>query len=191
MQRNKTAEMTTLIFAATERLMAQEGLNGLSMQKIAREAKISAGSIYVYFKNKEELLERLARAVFEFFETELGKNVDKTTPHFEQYRQMWWNLWHALLANPNIVLNLHQYQALPKFYALVQECKTSPTNPWFAFCEHAKKNHELCDLPTDVLFKLSLESAKNLAFDAVHQKIEFPTALLENVIERTWRAIQK
>ena len=43
------------ILSATEKLMAEQGLHTLSMQKIAQAAGISVGTIYIYFKNKEYL----------------------------------------------------------------------------------------------------------------------------------------
>lgn len=46
--------------------MARDGLNNLSMHKIAKEAKISAGTIYLYFKNKDELLEQFAGEFYYF-----------------------------------------------------------------------------------------------------------------------------
>lgn len=55
--RQAKADLTEQIFLATDRLMAKEGLNQLSMHKLAKEANIAAGTIYLYFKNKDELLE--------------------------------------------------------------------------------------------------------------------------------------
>lgn len=111
--RQSENEMTEQIFLATERLMAKEGLHHLSMHKIAKEASISAGTIYIYFKSKEELLKEFAHRVFTLFSKELEKNYDENRPHFEQYRQMWWNIWHHLQNNPMIVVNMSQYQSLP------------------------------------------------------------------------------
>ena len=65
--RQSETDMTELIFAATERLMARDGLDNLSMHKIAKEAKISPGTIYLYFKNKDELFEQFARRIFTMF----------------------------------------------------------------------------------------------------------------------------
>ncbi|RRD41674.1 helix-turn-helix domain-containing protein, partial [Tessaracoccus sp. OH4464_COT-324] len=65
--RQSELDMTEQVFIATERLMAEGGLHSLSMHKIAKEAKISPGTIYLYFKNKDELLEQLARRVFNLF----------------------------------------------------------------------------------------------------------------------------
>ncbi|MFZ7239633.1 TetR/AcrR family transcriptional regulator [Avibacterium avium] len=187
--RQSENEMTEQIFLATERLMAAGGLHNLSMHKIAKEANISAGTIYIYFKSKEELLKEFARRVFTCFSKELEKNYDKNQPHFEQYRQMWWNIWHHLQNNPMIVVNMSQYQSLPDFYEVCTELETESL--WYAFCEKAKKAGVLCDLPHKILFSLGLESAINLALDQAFFKTEMKDDMLEEVIARTWRSIQK
>lgn len=85
-------EMLQQIFRATEKLIAQYGVHQLSMQKIAKEAGIAAGTIYIYFKSKEELLQRLAFDLFQRFQTCVNKGINPDLPLFQQYRQMWWNL---------------------------------------------------------------------------------------------------
>ncbi len=102
--RQSDIDMTEHIFIAIDHLMAKEGLHNLSMHKIAKAAKISPGTIYIYFKCKEELLEQFSQQVFARFQRALEKNHDDRQPFFEQYRQMWWNIWHFLLENPNILL---------------------------------------------------------------------------------------
>ena len=49
MQHTKT-DLAEQIFMATDRLMAKEGLTQLSMHKLAKEANVAAGTIYLYFK---------------------------------------------------------------------------------------------------------------------------------------------
>lgn len=50
--RHAKTDLAEQIFLATDRLMAKEGLNQLSMHKLAKEANVAAGTIYLYFKNK-------------------------------------------------------------------------------------------------------------------------------------------
>lgn len=71
-------DMAEQILVATEQLIADRGLQNLSMQKIAKQAKISAGTIYLYFESKDKLLEQLARRVFTLFNQELEKIMMKT-----------------------------------------------------------------------------------------------------------------
>lgn len=81
--RQSDIDMTEHIFIAIDHLMAKEGLHNLSMHKIAKAAKISPGTIYIYFKCKEELLEQFAQQVFARFQRALEKNHDDRQPFFE------------------------------------------------------------------------------------------------------------
>ena len=173
---------------ATDRLMAKEGLNQLSMHKLAKEANVAAGTIYLYFKNKDELLAQFARRVFAMFMATLEKDFDESESFFEQFRRMWWNIWQFLQDNPTILSNLNQYQSLPNFPEI---CKSVESSQWDRFCLEAKKANEIADLPNDILFLLSLKTAIVIATDSHFIDVELNDGLLESVIERAWRAIQK
>lgn len=186
--RHPETDMAEQIFAATERLMAENGLHNLSMHKIAKEAGISAGTIYIYFKSKEELLAQLAVRVFSLFQQALVNAYDESLSFFQQYRQMWWNIWHFLHSNPMIISNMHQYQHLPGF---VEVCRDWVQSHWAQFCKKARQAGELCDLPHNILFALGLESAIKLTSKAAQFEESYSDDILEAVITRTWQAIQK
>ena len=57
-EREKQQRRQTIMNAAIE-LIKAEGLAGLSMDKIAEKAELSKGTLYLYFKNKEQLLGEL------------------------------------------------------------------------------------------------------------------------------------
>ena len=113
-------DVSEQIFDATDRLMAKEGLHYLSMHKLAKEAGIAAGTIYLYFKSKDELLAQFARRVFNKFAVAIEEGFDESQSFFEQYRKMWWNIWHFLQENPTILSNMNQYRSLPGF---LETCK--------------------------------------------------------------------
>jgi AcrR family transcriptional regulator len=48
------------IVRAARRVIAESGFDDASMERIAQEAQISKGTIYLYFRNKEELLAHVA-----------------------------------------------------------------------------------------------------------------------------------
>ncbi|WP_245822098.1 TetR/AcrR family transcriptional regulator [Actinobacillus succinogenes] len=169
--------------------MADRGLQNLSMQKIAKQAKISAGTIYLYFESKDKLLEQLARRVFTLFNQELEKNYDEDVSYFEQYRTMWWNVWHYLLNNPIQLKNMSQYWSLPTFIDICAELDQE--SHWAIFCQKAIAANEMCDLPIKVLFSLGLEHLVNLAKDKIYFKLELADDVLENIIERSWRSLKK
>lgn len=102
---------------------------------------------------------------------------------------MWWNIWHSLEQDPTIVANMGQYEFLPGFYTICKEWETRGI--WHRFCKKAVEAGEVCDLPPHLLFALFLQSALNIAFKCKHFVHKSSMAMLESVIDRTWRAIQK
>lgn len=168
--------------------MAKEGLHHLSMHKLAKEAGIAAGTIYLYFKSKDELLAQFARRVFNKFVVAIEEDFDESQSFFEQYRKMWWNIWHFLQENPTILLNMNQYRSLPEF---IETCKETEHSCWEQFCLKGQAANVLADLDPHMLFLLSLKTAIVLALDIKFLGTAVTDAMLESVIERSWRAIQK
>ena len=181
-------DISEQIFDATDRLMAKEGLHHLSMHKLAKEAGIAAGTIYLYFKSKDELLVQFARRVFNKFVTAIEEGFDESQSFFEQYRRMWWNIWHFLQENPTILSNMNQYRSLPGF---LETCKEMEHSCWEQFCLKGQAANELFDLDPHLLFLLSLKTSMVLASDIKYLGTVVTDAMLESVIERSWRAIQK
>ena len=181
-------DVSEQIFDASDRLMAKEGLHHLSMHKLAKEAGIAAGTIYLYFKSKDELLVQFARRVFNKFVTAIEEGFDESQSFFEQYRRMWWNIWHFLQENPTILSNMNQYRSLPGF---LETCKEMEHSCWDQFCLKGQAANELADLDHHMLFLLSLKTAMVLASDIKYLGTVVTDAMLESVIERSWRTIQK
>lgn len=98
------------------------------------------------------------------------------------------NIWYFLQENPTILSNLKQYESLPNFKDI---CKNVKNCRWDLFCDQAKKAGLLAELSEDILFLLSLKTAINLASDAKFIDFDLKPEILESVIERSWRAIQK
>jgi len=98
-EREFLARRQEILDAAT-RLFAAKGYHGTAMSEIAKEAEFSTGSLYNFFKNKEELYFTLLREKIEALQEELvavygieGKVEDKlrrfveiTLSYFERER---------------------------------------------------------------------------------------------------------
>ena len=180
-------DVSEQIFDATDRLMAKEGLHRLSMHKLAKEAGIAAGTIYLYFKSKEELLAQFARRVFNKFVVAIEEGFDEHQSFFEQYKKMWWNIWHFLQENPTVLSNMNQYKSLPEFIEISSEMEHSC---WKQFCLKGQAANVLADLDPHMLFLLSLKTAMVVASDIKFLGTAVTDVILESVIERSWRAIQ-
>jgi AcrR family transcriptional regulator len=73
-EREKIALRQEILEAATE-LFAQEGYESVSMRKIAEKIEYSPTTIYLYFQDKEELIEEICEQTF----ARLAKKLQKVT----------------------------------------------------------------------------------------------------------------
>ncbi len=54
------------IIVAAKRVFSEKGFNRATMEDIAREAELSPGTLYLYFKNKEELYASLSVRILQY-----------------------------------------------------------------------------------------------------------------------------
>ena len=54
------------IIVAAKRIFSEKGFNKATMEEIAKEAELSPGTIYLYFKNKEELSASLSLRILQY-----------------------------------------------------------------------------------------------------------------------------
>jgi len=57
-------------------LLMRDGVQGITMDRVAMEAGVAKGTLYVYFKNKEEILDAAVEASFEPLIVELTGIMD-------------------------------------------------------------------------------------------------------------------
>ena len=89
-ERQKT-EMRDAILSAALKLFSDEGYDNVTMRKIADKIEYSVGTIYLYFKDKSEMLYELHNRGFaEFYKKQLSVQhikdlVERLTAHGESY----------------------------------------------------------------------------------------------------------
>ena len=92
------------ILDAALRLIARTGLHNTPMSAIAREAGVAAGTPYLYFASKEELINALYLEVVEERDREVVASAGEGLPVREQLWRAWsvfarWHLEHRAAAN--------------------------------------------------------------------------------------------
>jgi TetR/AcrR family fatty acid metabolism transcriptional regulator len=71
---------------AAMRVIARKGIDETTVQDIADEAGIAKGTVYVYFRDREELLAKTADTLFENLLAELAPAFDADGPFDERVR---------------------------------------------------------------------------------------------------------
>jgi len=98
--RPKSVEKEEAIRTIALRIIADEGLENLSMQKLAKAANISPRTIYIKYENKEDLLVKLfIEEVLGAYEQAVLANFDPNMAFPDGVRLLWLNAFHYLKSN--------------------------------------------------------------------------------------------
>ena len=177
-------------------LIVNEGLDGFNMKDLAKTCGISASTIYVYFKNKEDLFYQLTLHL----RIDLIKNsvqgLHNEMPFEEGLRLQWKNRFAYFIAHP---MNI---QAIEKFKYSLWLQKSTPAlivavKPYLeGFIENSIKRGELAEIPFELYwaigfaplwllmeFHLAENSFANDPFSITEQ-------IIEEAVKRISRALK-
>ncbi|MEM6964490.1 MAG: TetR/AcrR family transcriptional regulator [Bacteroidota bacterium] len=83
-----------MILDSAETILHREGLNGLSMSLVAKEAEVAKGTLYLYFKNKEEILSHLALKARGMLLAEFHKRTQKHKNPLKKIEGIIWSNYY-------------------------------------------------------------------------------------------------
>ena len=149
-------DMNRQILSATESLIAEIGIQNLSMRKIATQAGIALGTLYLYFKTKDDLLNKLAYDLFDRFHCYVTQDYDENEPFFNQYRKMFENKLAFLRDNPTVATNLSQYQAMLGFNEIIERTIDDENFIWNKFVRKGQQAGVIAKLPAELLHILGI-----------------------------------
>lgn len=111
--RTKDLDKQTRIKDAMIKLILKEGIDGISVSKIAKEANVSPATIYIYYKNKEDMMSEV----------------------FNEYAHQTYNYLHSKLNNEMsgeelidaIIREIYDFSSEhEEIFSFVEQCSTSP-----------------------------------------------------------------
>jgi AcrR family transcriptional regulator len=100
------------ILIAARRVFTAKGLNKATMEEIAKAAELSAGTLYLYFKNKNELIVSLSVKILEFMTIRLQDVLSQSnlSPE-EKLNQLLQVFFEMHDFDPLILINLFHLQS--------------------------------------------------------------------------------
>lgn len=152
-----------LILRSAEKIIATEGLHNLSMQKLAVDAGVAAGTIYRYFKDKEDLIIKLRKDVLQQIASKLLENIDEGS-FDEKFRRLWFNIVELGREQSHANLSFAQYSHLPGVDAPEHQAfEREIFQPLHQLFEQAKGQGVIQPLNNALLFSIAFEPAVAIA----------------------------
>jgi AcrR family transcriptional regulator len=100
------------IIVAAKRVFADKGFSKATMEDIAREAELSPGTLYLYFKNKDELYASLSLRILQYLNIRLEHVSDEKDLSSEHKVQALKSaMYDVYKFDPLVLLNLFHLQS--------------------------------------------------------------------------------
>jgi len=182
----------TKILRAAAALIADHGFHGTSVQMIAEKAGVGVGSLYRYFRDKDELVHAVYEAVREKVESRVQAGFLENQPLRENFRRLAKIFIFHFLEHPADLRFMEQYLASP--YRARNTNKTISTEAiyWTLFKslhEPGKATRVVKDLPMDVLNSLAFGPLVSLLNAHLRGNSDLDEMTIMGTIDISWEAV--
>lgn len=186
-----TKDKKQAILSASLKLLASCGFHGFSMKQLASEAGVAAGTIYLYFKDRDALIAELHRSIVDDFAISVFADLDDNLPIKQQYLTLCRNTWDFCIKNRNATLSKGQFDHLPLDVLKTRhsDAWTHSLHPLIQFYDKGRQANELKPLPDDVIASLIFEPVIHIATQKQLGLIDVNESELNQIIDATWDAI--
>lgn len=146
-------------------IAVREGFDGLSMHKVARAAKVSAATLYVYFEDRDDLLVQVYLEESEKAFAAMMENFDPGLSFAQGLRVQWFNRARYYMKNPTAMLFLEQFKHTPLHERALALGSSAFREAMQAFVRGAIQRGELVRAPIEVYW--------SVAFAPLYQLVKF------------------
>jgi len=184
-------DRAALVRRAFLELVAERGFRGTSMAGVADKAGVAAGTIYVHFGSKDDLILATYLQIKRDLSAAGLVAIDPDDPPAARFERLWHAIYRHLAADPVRARFLIQVESSPYAATALAAALKDPDEDLTRLAYTADMADLLAELPIELLFDLGIGPAVRLA------AAEGPTgsdpaiddALLDRVATACWRAI--
>lgn len=188
--RNKDENKKLAIFNAAVELITQNGLADTSMSMIGKAAGISSSTIYVYFNNKEDMLNKLYLWIKEESSHILLNGLGGALPVKEGIKQFWHNIYSYIMDEPVKFAFSEQFAHSPLLNKLSKAEGSRYYQPLFDLLQRGIGQGVIKDVPVDLLSAQIIAPVMYLAKQRLEKEIGILDEMLEDAFSMTWDAIR-
>jgi AcrR family transcriptional regulator len=150
------------ILVEARKMIVEEGFDGLSMQKLAKAAGVSPATIYIYFKDRDDLLIQLYKQESDVFFEYIFRDFDPEMDFATGLAVQWKRRAQYVIDN---IDNTHFMEYFK--YSPLHQKATALRDPKYTegmkrFVRKAIANKELVNMPFEVYWSVAFAPLYNL-----------------------------
>lgn len=188
--RNKDIHKQEAIIDATVELVNEIGFVSSSVSKIAKKANVSPATIYIYYKNKEDLLVSTYIEMKKKMSKALLRDFDETKPFRDTLLRVWLNTFAFLKENRALHQYSEQFSNSPYSDLVDHKELEKHFEPIFKVLQNGIDQKVIKDVPFEVLSVFIFFPIMNLSNPKMCRGIEFDNKIVETSFNLAWDAIK-
>lgn len=188
--RTKDDEKKTALFEATVKLVNDIGFASSSVSKIAKEAKVSPATLYVYYKNKEELLVSTYIDIKRNMSRAFLDNFDDRLPVRDIFKKVWINVFDYISKNTEHFKFTEQFANSPYVDLVDQEVVEHYFEPLIKVVQKGIEQKIIKDVPIDIISVFLFYPIVALVNSRICQSFEPTRENIDAVFTLAWDAIK-
>ncbi|PJX24477.1 TetR family transcriptional regulator [Psychroflexus sp. S27] len=189
-QQEKVTDKKKALLDATLNLVNNDGFHKASMSKIAKLAKVAPATIYLYFENKQDLINSLYLTVKSSFSEYAFKDYRDDLPVKKGFEIIWYNIADYKLNKIDEATFLSQCDNTPIIDATAAEEGLKHLQPLLDLWEKAKEEGIVKPLSNYILYAYTIYPLSFLL--AIQQKSYYSLndEMRQKAFQSAWDAIK-
>lgn len=178
------------IFDTALSLIVSQGLHATPMAQIAKEANVAAGTIYHYFKSKEEMIHELYKKIHIELEEIMDLDDIDLNDYKAEFDAVCLRIFKYLIQNPLKFYFLQQYEKSPLGFRKEELNKNIEFPIPAGFFQLGLENNLVKSMPISLISNLVFNSITTIASLHLSKKIELDKEIIQAVIDGSWNMIK-
>lgn len=153
--RTRDIDKENLVKEKAMEIIGRGGLENFSVNKLAKACGISVATIYIYYKDKDDLIIQLATEQGTLMASTMLKDFDPEVSFEEGLRQQWINRYQYMIENQSISRFCEQIKNSPYQEQFLSTFMGDITKTFGRFMENIVSRGEIDPLPFEVYWSIA------------------------------------
>lgn len=188
--RQKDESKIEAIYQATLRLVLERGVAGITMCDISKEASLGTGTLYIYFKNKEELIKALFAECREESVKHYFRNSDAALEIREQIKRIFVNIIRYKTTHFQVSVFMEQSHHSPFVCTNDLNKKEKALQPLFQLVRTGMTNKLIRDMDAQVVISFLFGIINEWVKKAYFSGRKITPAQIDELFTMFWNGIR-
>ncbi len=190
--RIKDESKESIIFETALLMISKTGLSGLKMSQLAKEANIATGTVYIYFKDKDELIRKLYLYLLRKTTLDYSKGLDENVPLKLKIKTLTFNYLAESILHPEYGAFFEQYFRSPFFVEneMIKNEENTVLGPIYELVIEGQKQAIIKNINPELLVSLVCGMLNEVAKESIYTQSGIEKIDWESIFTVIWDGIK-